>query len=48
MLMTAQETRTLVNAVPADPTVDLSVPLGISLSLRQGMRATVLTSLNLW
>jgi hypothetical protein len=42
--MTAQETRALVNAALADPTVDLAIPLGLSLALREGLRATVLSS----
>ncbi|NGO67872.1 hypothetical protein [Streptomyces boncukensis] len=45
-VMTAQETRALVNAALADPTVDLATPLGLSLALREGLRATVLTSLS--
>ncbi|MGW7696497.1 hypothetical protein ACWGMA_48250 [Streptomyces asiaticus] len=44
-LMPAQETRALVNAALADPTIDLATPLGISLALREGLRTTVLTAL---
>lgn len=45
-LMTAQETRALVHAALADPDVDLAVPLGLSLALREGLRTTVLTALS--
>ncbi|MCZ4125989.1 hypothetical protein [Streptomyces sp. H39-S7] len=45
-LMTKEEVRALVVAAIADPTVDLSIPLGLSLALREGLRSTVLVSLN--
>src|SRR5882757_4142681 len=45
-LLTTQETRALVNATLADPTVDLAFPLGISLALREGLPTTVLTTLS--
>lgn len=43
--MTAQQTRALIHAALADPAVDLAVPLGLSLALREGLRTTVLASL---
>lgn len=45
MLMTAQETRALINAALADPELDLAVPLRMSLALREGLRTTVLAAL---
>ncbi|RLU76974.1 hypothetical protein CTZ27_38430 [Streptomyces griseocarneus] len=45
-LMTAVEIRTLVNAALADPSVDLAIPLQLSLMLREGLRAMVLTDLS--
>ncbi|MYV98371.1 hypothetical protein [Streptomyces sp. SID3343] len=44
--MTTQEVRALVNAALADPTVDLAVPLGLSLALREGLRFAVLATLS--
>jgi len=44
--MTAQETRSLVNAALADPKVGLAIPLGMSLVLREGPRTKVLATLN--
>ncbi|MGW7292880.1 hypothetical protein ACWGIB_10895 [Streptomyces xiamenensis] len=44
-LMTTENVRALVVAAVADPTVDLSVPLGLSLALREGLRSTVLATL---
>lgn len=46
MLMTPQETRALVLAALAEPTINLAVPLGMSLALREGPRTTVLTGLS--
>ncbi|MEU6355955.1 hypothetical protein ABZ896_42705 [Streptomyces sp. NPDC047072] len=44
--MTMQEVRALVNAALVDDTVDLVAPLAMSLALREGLRATVLTGLS--
>ncbi|MFE9601525.1 hypothetical protein [Streptomyces hokutonensis] len=41
-LMTQQGAQDLINAALADPTVDLAVPLTMSLVLREGLRATAL------
>ncbi|WP_445517560.1 hypothetical protein [Streptomyces sp. NEAU-174] len=41
--MTAQETRALVNAALADPTVDLAIPLGISLAFRGPRRLSMIS-----
>ncbi|KOG67375.1 hypothetical protein ADK47_09495 [Streptomyces rimosus subsp. rimosus] len=46
MLMTTQEIRALINAALAAPSIDLAVPLGMSLMLREGLRTTVLTALS--
>jgi hypothetical protein len=43
--MTAQEVRALTTAALADPAVDLAVPVGLSLALREGLPSTVLASL---
>ncbi|MFG2865500.1 hypothetical protein [Streptomyces sioyaensis] len=45
-LMTAEETRALVDAALIDPRVDLAVPLGLSLAFREGLRTTVLSTLS--
>ncbi|MEU7156013.1 hypothetical protein AB0A98_06150 [Streptomyces chrestomyceticus] len=45
-LMTTQQVRELVNSALADPAIDLSVPLAMSLALREGLRTTVLTDLS--
>ncbi|MYT99976.1 MULTISPECIES: hypothetical protein [unclassified Streptomyces] len=45
-LMTNEEVRALVVAAVADPTVDLAIPLGMSLAMREGLRSTVLVSLS--
>ncbi|MEE1797365.1 hypothetical protein PUR57_01445 [Streptomyces sp. JV176] len=45
-LITAHETDALVNAVIADPSVDLAIPLAMSLALREGLRTTVLATLS--
>ncbi|MFS0695053.1 hypothetical protein [Streptomyces nitrosporeus] len=45
-LMTAKETRTLVHVALADPEVDLTVPLGLSPALREGLRTPVLAALS--
>lgn len=45
-LMTKEEVRALVVAAVADPTVDLAIPLGMSLAMREGLRSTVLVSLS--
>ncbi|MFB1044226.1 hypothetical protein [Streptomyces chrestomyceticus] len=39
------EIRALVSAALADPSVDLAVPLGMSLAFREGLRRTILTTL---
>lgn len=44
-LMTTQEVRALVVAAVADPSIDLVVPLHLSLALREGLRTTVLATL---
>ncbi|OKK02355.1 hypothetical protein AMK26_22040 [Streptomyces sp. CB03234] len=43
--MTTEEVRALVVAAVADPTIDLAVPLGLSLAMREGLRSTVLATL---
>lgn len=44
--MTTRETRALVTAALADSTVDLAVPLGMSLALREGLPTEVLAALS--
>jgi len=44
--MTAREARAVVTAALADPEVDLTIPLGMSLALREGLRTTVLSALS--
>ncbi|MFF8432809.1 hypothetical protein [Streptomyces bacillaris] len=44
-LMTADEIRALVVAAVADPSVNLSIPLTMSLAFREGMRSDVLARL---
>ncbi|QCX82223.1 hypothetical protein C9F11_43215 (plasmid) [Streptomyces sp. YIM 121038] len=43
--MTAQEITALTTAALADPAVDLAIPLGLTLALREGLPSTVLASL---
>ncbi|MBC9729669.1 hypothetical protein [Streptomyces sp. TRM68367] len=45
-LMTTDGIREFVNAALADPAVDLAIPLAMSLALREGLGATVLTTLS--
>ncbi|MFI0818246.1 hypothetical protein ACH4TX_16060 [Streptomyces sp. NPDC021098] len=47
-LMTTEEARALVVATLADLTVDLAVPLGMSLALREGLRSSALAGLSRW
>ncbi|MGW7521751.1 hypothetical protein ACWGJ2_39925 [Streptomyces sp. NPDC054796] len=45
-LMTLQEIRALVNAALADDSLDLAVPLYISLAFREGLRSAVLAGVS--
>ncbi len=44
--MNEQQINDLVNATLADPTIDLAVPLAMSLAFREGLPTTVLTELS--
>ncbi len=45
-LMTARDIRIFVNAALADPEVDLAIPLGLSLALREGLHTAILTTVS--
>ncbi|WP_190128441.1 hypothetical protein [Streptomyces mashuensis] len=45
-LMTVEQARALVNAALADDELDLAVPLGLSLALREGLPSRVLSALS--